>query len=64
MTNSKTIFVFVALVAATNCSSFSEGAPKPIVGAKGGMNRANIGGDTDNKSKIAPHMGIYTEVFF
>jgi len=64
MTNFKTIFMVVALVAATNFSSFAQGAPKPIVGAKGGINLANIGGDTDNSMKIAPHFGMYTEVFF
>ena len=60
----KTIFMVVALLAATNHSVFGQGAPKPIVGAKGGLNLANIGGDADNSMKIAPHFGMYTEVFF
>ena len=54
----------VVLITATNFSSLGQGAPKPIVGAKGGINLANIGGDTDNSMKIAPHFGMYTEVFF
>ena len=60
----KSIVIVVALITATNFSSFGQGAPKPIVGAKGGINLANIGGDTDNSMKIAPHFGMYTEVFF
>lgn len=64
MTKLKTIVLFVALIAAASMSSFGQGAPKPIVGAKGGLNLANIGGETDNKVKLAPHVGVYSEVFF
>ncbi len=64
MKNLKTIILIAALLAATPSYIFGQGAPKPIVGAKGGFNFANIGGDTDNKMKVAPHFGMYSEVFF
>lgn len=60
----KVIVLIAALLAAVPQYSFSQGAPKPIVGAKGGLNFANIGGDSDNSMKVAPHFGMYTEVFF
>lgn len=57
--------MLVALLMAASVELFGQGAPKPIVGAKGGINLANIGGDeTDNKVKLAPHVGMYSEVFF
>lgn len=58
------IFLVLATVMAGS-EAYSQGAPKPILGAKGGFNFANIGGDeTDNKMKTAFHAGIYSEVFF
>jgi len=56
------IMVLAVMLFSTN--GFSQGAPKPIFGAKGGFNFANIGGDTDNKLKTAIHLGVYSEVFF
>ncbi|MEN8248310.1 MAG: porin family protein [Bacteroidota bacterium] len=57
-------FISMALIFAST-DSFSQGAPKPIVGVKGGLNLANIGGDeTDNSLKMAFHGGAYSEVFF
>lgn len=65
MTKLKTIVLLVALLTAASGNLFGQGAPKPIVGAKGGLNLANIGGsETDNKVKFAPHVGVYSEVFF
>ena len=55
------IFLVLALLGS---GAFSQGAPKPIVGAKGGFNFANIGGESDNKMKTAFHAGVYSEVFF
>ena len=43
---------------------YGQGAPAPIFGVKGGLNFANIGGETDNKLKTAFHAGVYSEVFF
>jgi len=49
----------------SSITAFGQGAPKPIFGAKGGFNFANIVGDeTDNKMKTAFHAGVYSEVFF
>lgn len=59
-----TVF-FVALAVSTfSFSAFGQGAPKPIFGAKGGLNFANITGESDNKMKTAFHAGVYSEVFF
>ena len=57
------IFLVLATVMAGS-EAYSQGAPKPIFGAKGGFNFANIGGETDNKMKTAFHAGVYSEVFF
>ena len=58
------IFLVLATVMAGS-EAYSQGAPKPIFGAKGGFNFANIGGDeTDNTLKTAFHAGVYSEVFF
>ena len=58
------IFLVLATMLASS-QAYSQGAPKPIFGAKGGFNFANIGGDeTDNKMKTAFHAGVYSEVFF
>ena len=59
-----TVFLLVLAVSLGSTNAFSQGAPKPIFGAKGGLNLANIGGDTDNKMKTAFHAGVYSEVFF
>ena len=59
-----TVILLVLAVSLGSSNVFSQGAPKPIFGAKGGLNLANIGGDTDNKLKTAFHAGIYSEVFF
>lgn len=56
--------MFVALILAASVELFGQGAPKPIVGAKGGLNFTNVGGDVDNKMKTALHAGVYSEVFF
>lgn len=64
MTKLKTIILLVALFTAISTHIFGQGAPKPIVGVKGGLNLANIGGDVDNKMKTALHAGVYSEVFF
>ena len=45
-------------------NAYGQGAPKPIFGAKGGFNFADITGETDNKIKPAFHAGLYSEVFF
>ncbi len=58
------ILIAVLLTATTSSSLFGQGAPKPIVGAKGGFSFADISGEADNKMKVAPHFGMYTEVFF
>jgi len=58
------VFLVLAMMMAGS-QAYSQGAPKPIFGAKGGFNFANIGGDeTDNKMKTAFHAGVYSEVFF
>ena len=57
------IFLVLATMMAGS-QAYSQGAPKPIFGAKGGFNFANIGGETDNKMKTAFHAGVYSEVFF
>lgn len=64
MAKIKTIVLFVALLMAASAELFGQGAPKPIIGAKGGLNLANIGGETGSKTKFAPHVGAYSEVFF
>lgn len=57
--------IFSLAIIFAGSDSFSQGAPKPNFGAKGGLNLANIGGDeTDNKMKLAFHAGVYSEVFF
>jgi len=45
-------------------SVFGQGAPAPILGAKGGINLSSVGGDTDSKVKFVPHLGAYSEIFF
>jgi hypothetical protein len=62
----KIIVIFLVLATTlAGSEAYSQGAPKPIFGAKGGFNFANIGGDeTDNKMKTAFHAGVYSEVFF
>ena len=60
-----TVILLVLAVSLGSTNVFSQGAPKPIFGAKAGANFANIGGDeTDNKMKTAFHAGVYSEVFF
>ena len=59
-----TVILFVLAVSLGSTNVFSQGAPKPIFGAKAGANFANIGGETDNKLKTAFHGGVYSEVFF
>lgn len=59
-----TVILLVLAVSLGSSNVFSQGAPKPIFGAKGGLNLANIGGDTDNNLKTAFHAGVYSEVFF
>ena len=59
-----TVILLVLAVSLGSSNVFSQGAPKPIFGAKGGLNLANIGGETDNKMKTAFHAGVYSEVFF
>jgi hypothetical protein len=59
-----TVILLVLAVSFGSSNVFSQGAPKPIFGAKGGLNLANIGGDTDNNLKTAFHAGVYSEVFF
>ena len=46
--------------------AFGQGAPKPIFGAKGGLNFADILGENTetNKIKTAFHAGVYSEVYF
>lgn len=58
------LLISLAIVfASTNI--YAQGAPKPIVGVKGGLNLANIGGDeVDNDLRLAFHAGGYAEVFF
>jgi len=59
-----TIFLLIAVASMGSVNVFGQGAPKPIFGAKGGLNFANISGETDNKMKTAFHAGVYSEVFF
>jgi len=59
-----TVILLVFAVSLGSTNVFSQGAPKPIFGAKAGANFANIGGETDNKLKTAFHAGVYSEVFF
>lgn len=59
-----TVILLVLAVSLGSSNVFGQGAPKPIFGAKGGLNLANIGGETDNKMKTAFHAGVYSEVFF
>lgn len=59
-----TVILLVLAVSMSSSNVFSQGAPKPIFGAKAGLNLANIGGETDNKLKTAFHGGVYSEVFF
>jgi len=59
-----TVILLVLAVSLGSSNVFSQGAPKPIFGAKAGLNLANIGGETDNKMKTAFHAGVYSEVFF
>jgi hypothetical protein len=59
-----TVIFLVLAVSLSSSNVFSQGAPKPIFGAKAGLNLANIGGETDNKMKTAFHAGVYSEVFF
>ena len=59
-----TVILLVLAVSFSSSNAFSQGAPKPIFGKKGGFNFANIGGETDNKLKTAFHAGVYSEVFF
>ncbi len=42
----------------------AQGAPKPIVGAKLGLNFANISGESGNKARIAGHLGVYSIISF
>jgi Outer membrane protein beta-barrel domain len=58
------LIILVLAVAFGSSRTYAQGAPKPIFGAKGGLNFANIGGETDNKLKTAFHAGVYSEVFF
>lgn len=60
-----TIFLVALAVAAGSFSAYGQGAPKPNIGVKGGLNLANIVGDeSDNALKTALHLGVYSEVFF
>jgi hypothetical protein len=59
-----TVFLLIVVASMGSINVFSQGAPKPIFGAKGGLNFANISGETDNKMKTAFHAGVYSEVFF
>ena len=60
----KIIIIFLVLVTVmAGSEAYSQGAPKPIFGAKGGFNFANIGGEIDNKMKTAFHAGVYSEVY-
>jgi len=59
-----TVFLIALTVSLSSFSTYGQGAPKPIFGAKGGLNFANITGETDNKLKTAFHAGVYSEVFF
>ena len=60
-----TVILLVLAFSFSGSNVFSQGAPKPIFGAKGGLNLANIGQETgDNKMKTAFHAGVYSEVFF
>ena len=59
-----TILFLIILLFFVYNPGYGQGAPKPIVGVKGGINLANIGGDTDNSTKLADHLGRYSEVFF
>ena len=58
------LLISLALLFAST-DSFAQGAPKPIVGVKGGLNLANIGGDdVDNELRLAFHAGAYSEILF
>ncbi len=59
-----TLILLMLAIVLAGTDAFAQGAPKPIFGAKGGLNFANIGGETDNKMKTAFHAGVYSEVFF
>jgi hypothetical protein len=56
--------LFIILLLSLSGTAFSQGAPKPIYGAKAGINLADVGGDIDNQMKIAGHAGVYSEIFF
>lgn len=59
-----TIILLIFVVGIGSTKVYGQGAPKPIFGAKGGLNFADITGETDNKLKTAFHAGVYSEVFF
>ena len=60
-----TVIFLIMAVGLGSSNVYGQGAPKPIFGAKGGLNFANISGDeSDNKMKTAFHAGVYSEVFF
>ncbi len=55
------IIAFLFLI----CEAHSQDIGRTIIGAKGGLNLANIGGEeTDNAMKIAGHIGGYIEFYF
>lgn len=53
--NTRQIFsgLFIILILSLSGTAFGQGAPKPIFGVKGGINLANVGGDTDNQMKFS-----------
>jgi hypothetical protein len=60
-----TVIFLIMAVGLGSSNVYGQGAPKPIFGAKGGLNLADITGDeSDNKMKTAFHAGVYSEVFF
>jgi hypothetical protein len=58
------VILLVLAVSFGSSNVFSQGAPKPIFGVKGGLNLADIAGQTDAKMKTAFHAGVYSHVFF
>ncbi len=58
-----TLILFFLLLTGTQ-QLYAQGAPKPIVGAKLGLNFANIGGESGNKARTAGHLGVYSIVSF
>jgi hypothetical protein len=59
-----TIFLTALAITLTSANVYGQLSSRLNLGVKGGLNLANITGETDNKLKTAFHAGVYSEVNF